>query len=414
VKAILTKKNLLEGIRTALPVLGHSLLSGEEAAISAADHQAASPTSQKLIITLVCHRFMSQSRACFRTGALPQDGSLIRLSSPLFDIDSEGPARQRKAAPLTCLEICAGAGGQALGLDRAGFRHVGLIEVDHDACNTLRLNRPDWPVIESPLQDVCGKDFEGVDLLAGGVPCPPFSKAGRQLGAGDERDLFPEALRLVREVRPRAVLLENVRGLLDSRFEAYRQEICNVLRDLGFVSQWRLLNACDFGVAQLRPRAVLVALKPEVAAWFRWPCPSGKTPPTVGEVLARKMAEGGWEGAAEWARKANRIAPTIVGGSQKHGGPDLGPTRARREWETLGVDGSGIADAPPPPGFQGLPRLTVSMVALLQGFPEEWVFFGKKTAACRQIGNAFPPPVAMAIGQALHAALACHTLEARR
>jgi len=286
-----------------------------------------------------------------------------------------------------------------LGLEQAGFRHAGLIEVDHDACNTLRLNRPGWPVIEAPVQEVRGKDFEGVDILAGGVPCPPFSKAGRQLGPRDERDLFPEALRLVREVRPRAVLLENVRGLLDSRFEAYRQEICNALKELGFVSQWRLLNACDFGVAQLRPRAVLVAVKPEAAALFRWPRPSGKTPPTVGEVLARKMAEGGWEGAAEWARKANRIAPTIVGGSRKHGGPDLGPTRARREWETLGVDGSGIADAAPPPGFLGLPRLTVSMVALLQGFPEEWVFSGKKTAAYRQVGNAFPPPVAEAVAR---------------
>ena len=159
---------------------------------------------------------------------------------------------------------------------------------------------------------------------------------------------------------------------------------------------------------------MLVALKPEVAVWFHWPRPSGKTPPTVGEVLARKMAEGGWEGAAEWARKANRIAPTIVGGSRKHGGPDLGPTRARREWETLNVDGRGIADSAPPPGFQGLPRLTVSMVALLQGFPEEWVFSGKKTAAYRQVGNAFPPPVATAIGQALHDALARHTLEVSR
>jgi len=341
----------------------------------------------------------------------------VTSSLRLFDIDSEAPARQEKAAPeavLTCLEICAGAGGQALGLEQAGFKHVGLIEIDHDACNTLRLNRPEWPVIESPVQEVCGKDFEGADLLAGGVPCPPFSKAGRQLGSGDERDLFPEALRLVREVRPRAVLLENVRGLLDSRFEAYRQEIRNALKDLGFVSQWRLLNASDFGVAQLRPRAVLVALKPEVAVWFHWPRPSGKTPPTVGEVLARKMAEGGWEGAAEWARKANRIAPTIVGGSRKHGGPDLGPTRARREWETLNVDGRGIADSAPPPGFQGLPRLTVSMVALLQGFPEEWAFSGKKTAAYRQVGNAFPPPVATAIGQALHDALARHTLEVSR
>jgi DNA (cytosine-5)-methyltransferase 1 len=117
------------------------------------------------------------------------------------------------------------------------------------------------------------------------------------------------------------------------------------------------------------------------------------------------MAAAGWENAAAWAAGADRIAPTLVGGSKKHGGPDLGPTRARREWATLGVDGRGVVDSPPEPGFHGMPRLTVPMAAAVQGFPPEWRFAGRKTAAYRQVGNAFPPPVARAVGESIAVAL---------
>ena len=108
---------------------------------------------------------------------------------------------------LTCLEICAGAGGQSHGLELADFGHALALEIDPDAAETLRLNRPDWNVVEGDVRDLDGAQFHGVDLLAGGVPCPPFSVAAGQLGAADERDLFPEALRLVREVGPAAVML---------------------------------------------------------------------------------------------------------------------------------------------------------------------------------------------------------------
>jgi DNA (cytosine-5)-methyltransferase 1 len=111
---------------------------------------------------------------------------------------------------LTCLEICAGAGGQSLGLEQAGFSHVAAVEIDPDACETLRLNRPAWKVDQGDVHHFDGAPFRGVDLLAGGVPCPPFSIAGKQLGADDERDLFPQALRLVQECEPAAVMLENV------------------------------------------------------------------------------------------------------------------------------------------------------------------------------------------------------------
>lgn len=307
---------------------------------------------------------------------------------------------------LTSVEICAGAGGQSSGLEKAGFDHSAVVELDSDACETLLLNRPEWNVIEKDVHDFDGRPYRGVDLLAGGVPCPPFSIAGKQLGADDERDLFPEALRLVEEINPKAVLLENVRGLAGSRFDDYRTQILERLEDLGYNHHWHLFNSSEFGVPQLRPRFILIALKPEVDAFFEWPS-AVSTAPTVGETLYELMAQDGWAGAEAWLDRANGIAPTLVGGSRKHGGPDLGPTRAREAWLKLGVDGRGIANQAPTADdpVDHTPRLTLEMAARIQGFDPEWKFFGKKTAAYRQIGNAFPPPVAQAMGESMATAI---------
>lgn len=310
------------------------------------------------------------------------------------------------AKKLWALEICAGAGGQALGIEAAGFAHSGAVEIDPSACATLRLNRPRWNVLESDIRNVNGRDFRGIDLLAGGVPCPPFSIAGRQLGRDDERDLFPEALRLVAEAEPTAVLLENVRGLASEKFSPYRNEILRSLHKLGYVASWQVLNASDYGTPQLRPRFLLVAFRGGHAERFVWP--EREAPHrTVGKAIGDLMAARGWKGAEAWALRANKVAPTIVGGSKKHGGPDLGPTRARKEWAALGVDGLGVADEAPPADFRvdGLPRLTVRMVARLQGFPDTWTFSGRKTASYRQVGNAFPPPVAERVGASIRRAI---------
>jgi DNA (cytosine-5)-methyltransferase 1 len=344
----------------------------------------------------------------------------------LTQTDAPPPGHDRDLLPdaatshdqLRAIEICAGAGGQALGLEHAGFSHEAVVEIDHWAAATLRLNRPEWNVIGPPpgVSDAEGgpgdvRAFDAtpwrkkIHLLAGGVPCPPFSMAGKQLGADDERDLFPEALRLVNECQPEAVMLENVRGLLSPKFESYRDDLRRRFSSLGYESEWRLLRASEFGVPQLRPRAILVALRPDVWERFQWPEGGQVETPSVGEFLHDLIAEHGWSGADKWRSTADRIGPTLVGGSKKHGGPDLGPTRARAEWESLGVDGRGLADGPPSRDHEGLPRLTVRMTARLQGFPDDWQFAGRKTASYRQVGNAFPPPVAEAVGQAIANAL---------
>jgi DNA (cytosine-5)-methyltransferase 1 len=306
---------------------------------------------------------------------------------------------------MKSIEICAGAGGQAIGLEQAGFEHEALVEIDHCACETLRHNKPNWNIIEGDVHNFHAFEYQGIDLLAGGVPCPPFSIAGKQLGNEDSRDLFPEALRLVQECRPSAVMLENVKGLFSPKFDVYRANIRLQLESMGYVVFWELIQANHYGVPQLRPRAILVALQPEYAKHFSWPMGVVAPPPTVGQALLSEMASNGWRGALAWAAGANDIAPTIVGGSKKHGGADLGPTRSRQAWEKLGVDGGGIAENAPPPDFVGTPKLTVKMAGLVQGFPSDWAFIGKKTPAYRQVGNAFPPPVAKAIGRAIMKAI---------
>jgi DNA (cytosine-5)-methyltransferase 1 len=145
-------------------------------------------------------------------------------------------------------------------------------------------------ILEGCVQQFAEHDaheYIGIDLVAGGVPCPPFSKAGKQLGKDDERDLFPAALKIVEKIQPKAVMLENVAGFLDTRFDDYRNEINSVLNSLGYQTFWKLHNASGYGVPQLRPRTILVALRPEFAEFFGWP-DQVIEPPTVVD---------GWEGA---------------------------------------------------------------------------------------------------------------------
>jgi DNA (cytosine-5)-methyltransferase 1 len=313
------------------------------------------------------------------------------------------------------IEVCAGAGGQAFGLEQAGFEHQDLVEIDAWACQTLRMNRPSWRVTEGDLKDFSASKYRGIDLYAGGLPCPPFSVAGKQLGEADERNLFSVALEQIAECKPKAVMIENVKGLLAPEFKNYRALIEKKLRKQGFsYVDWQLFNASQFGVCQHRPRLILVALRGNAANRFDWP-KHFVAAPTVGELLFDLMSEKGWKGAAAWKKKANTVAPTIVGGSKKHGGPDLGPTRARAAWAQLGVDGIGIANEAPEADFplDASPKLTVRMVARIQGFSDNWKFAGKKTNSYRQVGNAFPPPVANAVSSAIAIALGNETQSER-
>ncbi|MEV7112683.1 DNA cytosine methyltransferase [Streptomyces anulatus] len=342
---------------------------------------------------------------------------------------------------FTSVEICAGAGGQALGLHEALFRHLALIEIDPHAVETLRENvegneawegcmvkQADLTTLDpKALRLELGLEPGELDLLAGGVPCPPFSVAGKQLGPDDERDLFPIMLNLVEELEPKAVMIENVRGLLEPRekFQGYREELLERLESMGYGKcYWEVLEAKNYGVPQLRPRAILVALKTAYLPFFAQTKPKKLPVRTVGAALeatmVKRFAEIDDPRAADalkkWREAASKgVAPTLVGGSKKHGGADLGPTRAKKAWAALGVCGLGVANDSEEMKKQESyerdlfaaagPKLTVEQAAIIQGFPPTWKFKGRKTAAYRQVGNAFPPPVAQAVGEQIIAAL---------
>lgn len=301
----------------------------------------------------------------------------------------------------TVLELCAGAGGSALGLEAVGFSPVALVDIERHCCATLRQNRPYWNVIQADIRKLDTGYWHGVDLVSGGLPCPPFSIAGKRLGSDDERDLFPAMLKVVKTTQPRAVLIENVKGITSARFDAYRENINKRLKRYGYTTYWALFNAAEYGVSQTRWRAFMISLRDGATRPIEWPIPAGEEPSTVGVLLHDLISARGWRLADQWASRANKIAPTIVGGSWKHGGPDLGPTRARAEWFALGVDGRGLADDAPAPSFRGKPRLTVDMVKRIQSFPDDWRLAGAKTAAHRQIGNALPVNLATAIAKSV-------------
>jgi DNA (cytosine-5)-methyltransferase 1 len=337
---------------------------------------------------------------------------------------------------LTVLELCAGGGGQAIGLHAAGFKHVGLVEWNAAACATISINRPDWPVINADLRDVDYEPFRGVDLLAGGVPCTPFSAQGLRQGRDDKRDMFMEALKVVKEVRPKAIMLENVLGLFHARHLSYRVEILARLARMGYDAEWREIQGAAFGMAQRRRRTLLVGMQRNSMHRFRWPEPLAVAPKTVAETLKDLMAANGWKHADDWAQKAGSHCHTIVGGSDEKTGGDLARENGRRHWLELAVNPNGVAfeapgaDAGPagepgnPADVDTFPKLTLRMIARLQEFPDEWRFSpprrwkiehgfdssgdiarGSPMATFRQIANAFPPSLARAMGIRIRRAL---------
>lgn len=327
-------------------------------------------------------------------------------------IDAQRPATApARETRFKSMEICAGAGAQALGLELAGFDPLLLIDSKADACFTIDLNRPDWDVVCMDVVQFHADmrpDVVGVDLLSGGLPRVKSPATAGRAEDTEERRVLRAAVELACTLRPKAVLLENVPDLVESpAFEADRAWIEQELHSAGYRSSWRVLNASDFGVPQNRSSGFLVALREPQFSRFLWPAAHETAPPTVGAVLGPSMSSRGWPGAEQWIKNADRIAPALVGGSDRRGGADLGPTGSKKAWAALGVNGSSLGDEPPGADFPAddHPRLTVEQAAMVQSFPTDWSFSGGKTSRYRQIGHAMPPPLATAVGLAIAAAL---------
>lgn len=336
----------------------------------------------------------------------------------MADDDGERVRRSRRDRQLTFLDVCSGGGGLALGLEQAGFDPVMLIDSRKEACDSLRLNRPEWDVHQVDLKEfdpVNHQQVYDVDLLSAGLPrVRAAASVNSPLGSDAELALVRATTFLVHAVRPQAVLIENMAELVnDEKYRATRDFVAAELEHLGYRGRWFVMNAADHRVPQDRRQGIFVALKGDRIDAFEEPPRVLEPPITVGQALGGSMAARGWPQAAEWADYADRLAPTLVGGSWDRGGPDLGPSGTKNAWERLGVNGNSLANEVPGPDYRWrsdlersqLVKLTVDQTALLQGFPADWRFVGGKTKGYRQIGNASPPPVACALGEALRKVL---------
>ncbi|UXY20006.1 DNA cytosine methyltransferase [Streptomyces cynarae] len=318
---------------------------------------------------------------------------------------------------LTFVDVCSGAGGLALGLEQAGFEPRLLLDHDELAVETLRNNRPQWKVLHADLLGFDPAEHPvsyDVDLLAAGLPRVKSSATVTRRSSDAEIRLIQATAYLVHAVQPRALVIENMPTLVNgSSFAPIREFLHEELEHLGYELIWFVLNASDFGVPQDREHGILAAVKQQWASAFRPPRPTVHTHVSVGEALARSMRSRGWPDADRWAAQATSVAPTLVGGSKTHGGPDFGPRGTKARWRQMGVYTKSFGNEPPGRDFKwdpslgddGLVRITVDQTALLQGFPESWEIAGLKTARYRQIGHATPPPVAEALGRAVAQAL---------
>ena len=304
------------------------------------------------------------------------------------------------------LELFAGAGGLALGIEKAGFHTVGLIECDKDCVQTLERNRPKWNVIHSKVEDIDYSSFKGVDVISGGFPCQAFSSAGKRLGFKDARgNLFFEMMRPIRELKPRIVLAENVQGLLNHNQGKTIKIVISALQDEGYSVNYQLLNAVDFGVPQKRKRLIMIGSRdhefiPDIK-------PSEKSYKTVRDALENCPASNGIEYSAAkkqvmmlipqggcWTSLPDHVQREYMGASYGQGSK-MGGRRgmARRiSWDEpcLTVLCSPSQKQTERCHPEETRPFTIRESARLQTFPDSWDFCGSISSQYRQIGNAVP------------------------
>lgn len=323
---------------------------------------------------------------------------------------------------ITNIELFAGAGGLALGLEEAGIKGKAFVEFNHPACETLRHNRPDWNVIEDDIHNVdFSKYRDTIDLVSGGAPCQAFSYAGKKLGFGDTRGtLFAEFARCVSEVNPKMFLFENVRGLLSHDRGRTFNTIKHVFEELGYTLQYQVLNACYFGVGQKRQRLILIGIRNDLTSTisFDYPTPDDHwttlrdvlqdVPPSPFQPYSekkRKVMELVPAGGC-WVDLPDDVARDYMGKSYYSGGGRRGMAR-RIAWDepclTLTTSPSQKQTERCHPDETR--PFTIREYARIQSFPDSWQFSGTMSDQYKQIGNAVPVELARRIGVQIVTAL---------
>ena len=324
----------------------------------------------------------------------------------------------------TSIELFAGAGGLALGLEQAGFRHIGLVEFNKAAADTLLINRPSWNVLHEDVAKVAGRDLEeefGVaigelDLLSGGAPCQSFSYAGKRLGLNDIRGtMFYYYAKFLHQLQPKMFLFENVRGLLSHDKGRTFKTIVDIFEQEGYTVYWEVLNAWNYGVPQKRERLITIGIRNDLASkvFFSYPAPYSYCP--VIRDIRLDVNPGKEECARYSVNKEAVFALVPPGGYWRDIDPEIAKAYMKTCWDMEGgrtgiLRRSGL-DEPSlavltNPGMKQTERCHPIEVrpfsyrenARIQTFPDEWQFCGTLTEKYKQVGNAVPVNFAKEIG----------------
>ena len=329
-----------------------------------------------------------------------------------------------KKRRYTSIELFAGAGGLALGLEQAGLRHVALNEFDKDACATLRYNRPKWNVIEGDIHNIDFSPYKGVDVVTGGFPCQAFSYVGKRLGFKDARGtLFYEFARCVKETNPLICVGENVRGLINHDNGRTLAGMISVLDEIGYnVVPVQFLSAIYYKVPQKRERMILVGIRKDISTEFHYPTPSKRiytlrdalkkgalydcdVPKSEGQEYSERKkyylsfvpAGGYWKDLP-----TEELKKEYLKGSYYLGGGRTGMAR-RISWDepclTLTCNPSQNQTERCHP--EETRPFTIREYARIQTFPDNWVFCGNMASQYKQIGNAVPVNLAKAVGKSV-------------
>ena len=322
------------------------------------------------------------------------------------------------------LELFAGAGGLALGLKQAGFHNVGLVEFDHNACDTLRLNEPHWHIIEEDITKITSSKNgiynyitpdTSVDLLSGGYPCQSFSYAGKKMGLNDTRGtLFYHYAEIMKQVKPKMFLVENVKGLLTNDHGRTLQTMINVFTNLGYQVTYQVLNAWNYGIAEKRERLIMIGIRNDLAITFQYPKPNSYKP-VLRDVLhnvpqsdgqsysqAKKAVMELVPAGGCWRNLPEEVAKKYMGKSYYSGGGKTGMAR-RLSWDEPSLT---LTTSPSQKQTERCHPdetrpLTVREYARIQGFPDSWQFSGGIGSRYKQIGNAVAVNFAKMIGLAI-------------